>query len=55
MIRSAITIFPQRIGPPKNDCRIWNSQLLSYAAYVDQDNNSKVIGDPNNLEFTQVC
>ncbi|XP_054155441.1 nitric oxide synthase, salivary gland-like [Oppia nitens] len=51
-LRSAITIFPQRIG--KREFRVWNLQLLSYAGYLDPDTN-KTIGDPLNLEFTQLC
>ncbi|CAL1541196.1 unnamed protein product [Lymnaea stagnalis] len=51
-IRSAITIFPQRIeGPP--DFRVWNSQLIGYAGYSMDD--GKIIGDPANVEFTDQC
>lgn len=51
--RSAITIFPQRT-PDDGDFRIWNSQLISYAGYPDPDNPGQFIGDPINVEFTQV-
>jgi len=49
--RSAITIFPQRTDA-KHDYRIWNSQLISYAGYKQAD--GKIIGDPMNVEFTEV-
>lgn len=53
--RSAITIFPQRRGQDtSHDFRVWNNQLISYAGYVDPDNPSQAIGDPLNVEFTQV-
>ncbi|XP_018567945.1 nitric oxide synthase, salivary gland isoform X2 [Anoplophora glabripennis] len=51
-IRSAITIFPQRTDS-KHDYRVWNSQLISYAGYRQPDGS--VIGDPLNVEFTEVC
>lgn len=51
--RSAITIFPQRESDPKRDFRVWNLQLISYAGYLNAE-TSKVIGDPLNVEFTQV-
>lgn len=68
---SAITIFPQRING-REDYRIWNQQLISYAGYVinsnenkeisiengshhDQQTTKTIIGDPINVEFTQVC
>ncbi|CAL1537369.1 unnamed protein product [Lymnaea stagnalis] len=51
-IRSAITIFPQRkMG--RSDFRVWNQQLIGYAGY--QMDNSEVIGDPANVEFTDQC
>lgn len=50
-IRSAITIFPQRTDG-KHDFRIWNPQLISYAGY--QESDGTVIGDPLNVEFTEV-
>ncbi|CAL1537342.1 unnamed protein product [Lymnaea stagnalis] len=51
-IRSAITIFPQRIeGRP--DFRVLNSQLIGYAGYSMDD--GKIIGDPANVEFTNQC
>ena len=54
MCRSAITIFPQRIGDPSSDFRVWNAQLISYAGYADPDDPKKIVGDPANVEFTQV-
>ncbi|XP_030383405.1 nitric oxide synthase [Scaptodrosophila lebanonensis] len=51
-LRSAITIFPQRTDA-RHDYRIWNSQLISYAGYKQAD--GKIIGDPMNVEFTEVC
>ncbi|XP_002021672.2 nitric oxide synthase [Drosophila persimilis] len=51
-LRSAITIFPQRTDG-RHDYRIWNNQLISYAGYKQAD--GKIIGDPMNVEFTEVC
>ncbi|XP_047740662.1 nitric oxide synthase, salivary gland-like, partial [Hyalella azteca] len=51
-IRSAITIFPPRTDG-KHDFRIWNNQLISYAGYKNADDS--VLGDPLNVEFTEVC
>ncbi|XP_017771545.1 PREDICTED: nitric oxide synthase, salivary gland [Nicrophorus vespilloides] len=51
-IRSAITIFPQRTDG-KHDYRVWNPQLINYAGYKQADGS--VIGDPQNVEFTEVC
>lgn len=62
--RSAITIFPQRMNG--KEFRIWNQQLISYAGYTNRsgnenelengptDHKSAIIGDPINVEFTQV-
>ena len=36
----------------KSEYRIWNSQLVRYAGYEQEDGS--VIGDPINVEFTQV-
>ena len=49
--RSAITIFPHRTDGT-HDFRVWNSQLISYAGYKNQDGT--ITGDPINLEFTEV-
>ncbi|XP_053625509.1 nitric oxide synthase-like [Plodia interpunctella] len=51
-IRSAITIFPQRTDG-SHDYRIWNSQLISYAGYLQPDGS--VLGDPARVEFTEIC
>lgn len=50
--RSATTFFPHRTDPSK-DFRIWNSQLISYAAYENEDGT--ITGDPPSLEFTKLC
>ncbi|XP_018431363.1 PREDICTED: nitric oxide synthase, endothelial-like, partial [Nanorana parkeri] len=49
-IRSAITVFPQR-KDGSSDFRIWNSQLMRYAGYRQQDET--VVGDPINVELTE--
>uniref|UniRef100_A0AAY5ET85 Nitric oxide synthase, inducible n=1 Tax=Electrophorus electricus TaxID=8005 RepID=A0AAY5ET85_ELEEL len=51
-IRSTITVFPQRTDG-QHDFRIWNSQLIRYAGYQIEDGT--VIGDPVNVEFTEIC
>nr|XP_027799222.1 nitric oxide synthase, endothelial isoform X2 [Marmota flaviventris] len=51
-IRSAITVFPQR-SPGRGDFRVWNSQLVRYAGYRQQDGS--VRGDPANVEITELC
>ena len=44
-------MFPQRtLG--RGDFRIWNSQLVRYAGYRQQDGS--VRGDPANVEITEV-
>ncbi|XP_074603415.1 nitric oxide synthase isoform X1 [Brevipalpus obovatus] len=53
-LRSAITIFPQRTTED-GEFRIWNQQLISYAGYQDPENPGHIIGDPINIEFTQLC
>lgn len=50
-VSSAITVFPQR-APGRGDFRIWNSQLVRYAGYRQQDGS--VRGDPANVEITEV-
>ncbi|XP_041349355.1 nitric oxide synthase, brain-like [Gigantopelta aegis] len=51
-LRSSITVFPKRTDP-KDDFRIWNTQLIRYAGYRQPDGS--VIGDPVNCDFTEVC
>ena len=50
-VSSAITVFPQR-APGRGDFRIWNTQLVRYAGYRQQDGS--VRGDPANVEITEV-
>jgi len=49
--RSSVTFFPPRTDSSK-DFRVWNSQLIRYAGY--RQNDGSVVGDPANVEFTQV-
>ncbi|MEL7119389.1 MAG: nitric oxide synthase oxygenase [Bacteroidota bacterium] len=51
-IRSTISIYKQKPNNGKGVC-ILNSQLIRYAAY--ELDNGEIIGDPQNLEFTQAC
>jgi len=51
-IRPHVTVFPQK-KPGREGPRIWNEQLLRYAAYKMEDGT--IIGDPVNVEFTQIC
>ncbi len=44
-----ISIFPP-MENLENEIRIWNSQLIRYAGYKDEDGN--IIGDPENVELT---
>nr|CBV37021.3 nitric oxide synthase [Stramonita haemastoma] len=50
-LRSAITIFPQRVTG-RGDYRVWNAQLITYAGYRQPDGS--VIGDPKSVEFTEL-
>ena len=52
VLRSSITIMPQRIAG-REDYRVWNQQLISFAGYSDEG-GGKIIGDPINVEFTKV-
>jgi nitric oxide synthase oxygenase domain/subunit len=47
-----ITVFPQRIRG-RDDYRVWNSQLVSFAGYLQPDGS--IIGDPGRVQFTRVC
>ena len=51
-LRSACTLFRQRLNGPEDDYRIWNAQLVRYAGYKMPDGS--VVGDPANTEFTEV-
>lgn len=44
-------MFPHRTKP-RSDFRVWNSQLIRYAGYKNEDGT--IMGDPANLEFTEV-
>ena len=37
---------------PNDDFRVWNAQLIRYAGY--KQNDGTVLGDPANVEFTEV-
>ena len=49
--RSTITVFSPRMKP-NDDFRVWNAQLVRYAGY--KQNDGSVLGDPANVEFTEV-
>eukprot|EP00058_Branchiostoma_floridae_P023238 XP_002608728.1 hypothetical protein BRAFLDRAFT_120590 [Branchiostoma floridae] len=51
-MKTAISIFPMRTDG-KHDYKFWNKYLFQYAAYQQPDGS--VIGDPANLELTEVC
>ena len=42
-----ISVFRQAAQGTSDGPRIWNDQLLQYAAYMDDDGN--VMGDPKNV------
>lgn len=45
-----ITVFkPKHPGSDVDGPRIWNSQLLQYAAYRKEDAREEVMGDPKNV------
>lgn len=50
-IRSMISIFAPQI-PGRSGIRIWNSQLIRYAGYLQQDGT--IIGDPLQRELTEI-
>ena len=52
IIRSGITIFPQR-SDPDQEFRVWNSQYFMYAGYKLDEYT--YIGDKANIEFTNCC
>ena len=45
-------MFPPRTDG-KHDFRVWNAQFIRYAGYKQDDGT--VIGDPSNVEITEVC
>eukprot|EP00794_Sanderia_malayensis_P014272 gene14272-15759_t len=51
-LRSTITIFRERKAGAK-DIRLWNSQLIKYAGYKQEDGS--IVGDPSGVEFTKIC
>jgi nitric oxide synthase oxygenase domain/subunit len=51
-IQPAITIFRER-RPGVKDVRVWNSLILSFAGYEQEDGS--VVGDPAGVELTQVA
>ena len=52
-IKPVISIFPQKEDGKSAPVRIWNRQLLGYAAYKRKD--CSVMGDPININFTAFC
>lgn len=48
-----ITIFPQQLNDGSIPFRIWNKNLIRYAGH--QQTDGSVIGDPEQLVFTQYC
>ena len=52
-VKSVISVFPQKGDGISAPVRIWNRQLIGYAAYQRQDGT--VMGDPVNLSFTAMC
>ena len=50
-----ITVFKPANPGTLDGPRIWNDQLLSYACYRDDDDGSKVIGDPKNVSYNCKC
>ncbi len=51
-LRSVISIFCPKHPVNGDEIRIWNSKLIRYAGYRTHDG---VIGDPEEVEFTEVC
>lgn len=52
-IRSAITIFRQKMPDETKGIQIENSQLIRYAGYTQP--NGTIVGDPAQLKLTQQC
>jgi nitric oxide synthase oxygenase domain/subunit/sulfite reductase alpha subunit-like flavoprotein len=52
-IRPVISIFRPKQDGQSAPIRIWNRQLLGYAAYRRMDGS--LMGDPANLQFTALC
>lgn len=51
-IRSAITVFKAPNPFDNSAIKLWNSQLIRYAGYRKGE---KIVGDPAEVEFTEVC
>lgn len=52
-IKPVISVFPQKGDGISAPVRVWNRQLIGYAAYQRKDGS--VMGDPVNLSFTGLC
>jgi nitric-oxide synthase, bacterial len=48
-----ITIFPPQLPDGSIPFRIWNKNLIRYAAHLQSDGS--IVGDPDQLDFTQYC
>lgn len=52
-ILPVITVFPPQLPDGSIPFRIWNKNLIRYAAHLQSDGS--IIGDPDQLIFTQYC
>jgi hypothetical protein len=52
-IKPTISVFRPKMDGKSAPIRIWNRQLLGYAAYKRKDGT--IMGDPANLGFTALC
>ena len=52
-IKPVISVFPQKGDGISAPVRVWNRQLIGYAAYQRKDGS--IMGDPVNLSFTALC
>eukprot|EP00560_Eucampia_antarctica_P003773 CAMPEP_0197831986 /NCGR_PEP_ID=MMETSP1437-20131217/12885_1 /TAXON_ID=49252 ORGANISM="Eucampia antarctica, Strain CCMP1452" /NCGR_SAMPLE_ID=MMETSP1437 /ASSEMBLY_ACC=CAM_ASM_001096 /LENGTH=1175 /DNA_ID=CAMNT_0043435141 /DNA_START=197 /DNA_END=3721 /DNA_ORIENTATION=- len=52
-IKPVISIFPPKEDGQSGPVRIWNPQLICYAAYKLHDGT--IMGDPARLQFTALC
>jgi nitric-oxide synthase len=48
-----ITVFPPQLADGNTPFRIWNKNLIRYAAH--EQANGSLIGDPDQLAFTKLC
>ncbi|CAK4701934.1 unnamed protein product [Aphanomyces euteiches] len=54
IISSYMTVFPQLLPVQESgNCKIWNSQLLRFAGYLQPDGS--VLGDPDSVELTEAA